>query len=79
MMLFMGVTVILALAVPYLMKYVDPETMKDITEQQQRIAKAQNVDLSSGLSNLLAGATSGPSTGGNDSPSKSSKAKGKRR
>ncbi|KAG8850207.1 hypothetical protein FRB91_009276, partial [Serendipita sp. 411] len=58
MVLMMGITGLLVLAVPYLMKNMDPETLKEFQDQQQKMTKMQsNMDLSSGLSNLLSGGT----------------------
>ncbi|PVF97609.1 hypothetical protein CPB86DRAFT_706721 [Serendipita vermifera] len=49
MMLMMIVTAGMVMGVPYLMKNLDPETLKEITEQQQKMAKMQEgMDLSSG-------------------------------
>lgn len=66
MVIMMIITAGMALGVPYLMKNLDPETLKEINEQHQKIAQVQ----SSGLSGLMNVATSGlqeeerPASGG---------------
>ncbi|KAG8817971.1 hypothetical protein FRC17_011017 [Serendipita sp. 399] len=58
MVIMMAATGLLVFAVPYLMKNLDPDMLKEVQETQQKMAKLQdNMDLSSGLTNLLTGGT----------------------
>ncbi|KAG8771702.1 hypothetical protein FRC15_003256 [Serendipita sp. 397] len=81
MVLMMGITGLLVLAVPYLMKNMDPETLKEFQDQQQKMTKMQsNMDLSSGLSNLLSsGTTSQADADASKASAKGKKQSGKRR
>ncbi|KIM32649.1 hypothetical protein M408DRAFT_184612 [Serendipita vermifera MAFF 305830] len=82
MMLMMGVTALAVLGLPYMLKNLDPETMKDINESQQMMAKMQNnLDLSSGLSGLLSSAAQAAQgeVGSGPKPASNNKGKAKRR
>ncbi|KAH8102590.1 hypothetical protein BXZ70DRAFT_929163 [Cristinia sonorae] len=59
MMLMMGFTGIMVLAMPYIMKTMDSDTLQDFSKRQSRIAEVQNAfssgDLKTGWSALMSG------------------------
>ncbi|KAJ7293288.1 hypothetical protein C8J57DRAFT_1268643 [Mycena rebaudengoi] len=77
MMLFGGIMVF---AMPYLMKNIDPEAMKDIQEQQAKMTSIQSAmasgDLKAGFSALLAGDEAAPAA---KAPSSKNKNKNNKR
>ncbi|KAK0246062.1 hypothetical protein EDD85DRAFT_944440 [Armillaria nabsnona] len=91
MVLMMVFTGVMVLAMPYLMKNMDPEALEDFKEQQAKVAKMQsavtNGDFKSGFSALLSAGDevpkeaqpsstpTGPSKGG----SQGNKGRGKKR
>ncbi|KAK0465396.1 uncharacterized protein EV420DRAFT_1475533 [Desarmillaria tabescens] len=90
MVLMMVFTGVMVLAMPYLMKNMDPESLEDFKEQQAKMAKMQsamtNGDFKSGFSALLSAGDEAPketqpssTPTGSSKGSQGSKARGKKR
>ncbi|KAM0746144.1 hypothetical protein T439DRAFT_330115 [Meredithblackwellia eburnea MCA 4105] len=58
LLVLLGVLGLMSVAMPYLMQSLDPETLREVSENQRelhsKMAAFQNMDISSGVSKLLA-------------------------
>jgi len=68
MMLMMVFTGVMVLAMPYLLKNMDPEALQDFSKRQSKIAEMQNAfqtgDIKSGLSAIMSGVEEEPRSSG---------------
>ena len=57
MILMMGFSLVLFLVMPYMMKNLDPESLKEIQESQAQIKAPELPDISSKLASMFSGET----------------------
>ncbi|KAI8813861.1 hypothetical protein BJ742DRAFT_787723 [Cladochytrium replicatum] len=63
MLLMTGVSMLMFLGMPYLMKNIDPETLKEMQEKQSQQPKVEMPDVAGSLANWMSGAGSSTTAG----------------